>query len=77
MEGTLSQDISYRTLRRNGMYKNSEGYSDPTAGKAMRAAERMPTHVYNVYCVLNQVAGLHGFEIVGLRDKKTGKEWKR
>lgn len=58
-------------------YKNSEGYSDPTAGKAMRSADRMPTHVYNVYSALNQVAGLHGFEIVGLRDRKTKKEWKR
>lgn len=43
----------------------------------MRAADRMPTHVYNVYCVLNQVAGLHGFEIVGLRDRKTGKEYRK
>lgn len=77
MEGTLPQDVYRRTLRRNGMYKNSEGYSDPTAGKAMRSADRMPMHVWNVYCVLNQVAGLHGFEIVGLRDRKTGKEWKR
>ncbi len=37
------------------MYKNSEGYNDPTAGKAIRAAVRMPTHVYNVYAALNQV----------------------
>lgn len=59
------------------MYKNSEGYSDPTAGKAIRAAVRMPTHVYNVYSALNQVAGLHGFEIVGLRDKKTKKEYRK
>ena len=55
------------------MYKNSEGYSDPTAGKVIRAAVRMPTHVYNVYAALNQVAGLHGFEIVGLRDRKNRK----
>lgn len=59
------------------MYKNSEGYSDPTAGKAMRSADRMPTHIWNVFKELNRVAGLHGFEIVGLRDRKTGKEWKR
>ena len=59
------------------MYKNNEGYSDPTAGKAMRAAARMPTHVHNVYAALNQVAGLHGFELIGLRDKKTGKEYRK
>jgi len=29
-------------------YKNNEGYPDPTAGKAIRAADRMPTHIYNV-----------------------------
>ena len=54
-------------------YKNNEGYPDPTAGKAIKAAGRMPTHIYNVSCALNAVAGLHGLEIMGLRDKKTGK----
>lgn len=57
--------------------KNHEGYPDPTPGKAIRAAGRMPTHIFNVYQVLNNVAGLHGLEITGLRDKKTGKEWKK
>lgn len=57
--------------------KNHEGYPDPTAGKAIRAAGRMPTHIFNIYQVLNNVAGLHGLEITGLRDKKTGKEWKK
>lgn len=52
-----------------------EDYPDPTAGKAVRSAGRMPTHIYNVSCALNAVAGLHGLEIMGLRDKKTGKEW--
>ena len=56
-------------------YKNNEGYPDPTAGKAVQAAGRMPTYIYNVSCALNAVAGLHGLEIMGLRDKKTGKEW--
>lgn len=59
------------------MYKNQEGYPDPTAGKAIRAAARMPTHIFNVYDVLNRAAGLHGLEIIGLRDKKTGKEWRK
>lgn len=57
--------------------KNAEGYPDPTAGDAIRACGRMPTHIYNVYSVINNVAGLHGLEIIGLRDKKTGKEWRR
>ena len=32
---------------------------------------------YIIYSVINNVAGLHGLEITGLRDKKTGKEWRR
>lgn len=58
-------------------YRNKEGYRDPTAGKAIRAAGHMPTHIFNIYEALNNVAGLHGLEITGLRDKKTGKEWKK
>lgn len=57
--------------------KNAEGYPDPTAGDAIRACGRTPTHIYNIYSVINNVAGLHGLEITGLRDKKTGKEWRR
>lgn len=37
-------------------YKNNEGYPDPTAGKAVRSAGRMPTHIYNAFCVLNNTA---------------------
>lgn len=55
-------------------YKNNEGYSDPTAGKAFQAAGRMSTHIYNAFCVLNNTAGLLGLEITGIRDRKTGKE---
>lgn len=58
-------------------YKNSEGYLDPTSGKAIKAAGRMPTHIYNVYSTLNNMAGLLGLEITGIRDKKTKKEWRR
>ena len=53
-------------------YKNNEGYPDPTAGKAVRSAGRMPTHIYNAFCVLNNTAGLLGLEITGIRDRKNG-----
>ena len=59
------------------MYKNHEGYPDPTAGKAMRQADRMPTHVYNAYKILNEVAGLMGLEVTAVRDRKTKTEWRR
>lgn len=59
------------------MHKNSEGYSDPTAGKAMTQASRMPPKIWEVYEKLNGVASLHGLVITGIRDKRTGKEWRR
>ena len=59
------------------MYKNHEGYTDPTAGKAINNAARMPTRIYEIYSTLNKVASLHGLEIVGLRDRQTGKVWRK
>lgn len=58
-------------------YENNEGYPDPTAGKAIRAAGRMPTQIYNDYCLINNIAGRLGLEITGVREKKTGKEYRR
>ena len=55
-------------------YENNEGYPDPTAGKAIRAADRMPTHIYNAYCVINNVAGLLGLEIRNLGRNGTDKK---
>ena len=51
-------------------YKNNEGYPDPTAGKAVRSAGRMPTHIYNAFCVFPGmgemfVARESGPELVG------------
>lgn len=70
--------VPYLEERRCEMnYKNNEGYQDPTAGKAVRSVGRMPTHIYNAFCVLNNTAGLLGLEITGIRDRKTGKEWKK
>lgn len=60
------------------MYKNGEGYPDPTAGEAVREADRLPKPVWEVIRALRIVASLAGFEIVGrikLRDKETGREW--
>lgn len=38
------------------MYKNKEGYRDPTAGKAIRSADRIPRNIYEVYRKLNQAS---------------------
>lgn len=70
------------------MYKNAEGYSDPTPGEAMsnirkeqrqqEAAERLAV-ISRLIPVMKQTAELAGFEVVGritLKDKGTGKEYR-
>lgn len=51
-------------------YKNKEGYPDPTEGEAIRRAGRMPTHVYNDYCLLNNIAGRLGLEVAVIRENR-------
>lgn len=70
------------------MYKNAEGYSDPTPGEAMsnirreqrqqEVAERLAV-ISKLIPVMKQTAELAGFEVVGritLKDKETGKEYR-
>lgn len=69
------------------MYKNAEGYPDPTAGAAysairheerQRDADRLAT-ISTLIPVIKGAAELAGFEVVGrivLRDKATGKEYR-
>lgn len=70
------------------MYKNAEGYSDPTPGEAMsnirreqrqqEVAERLAV-ISRLIPVMKQTAELAGFEVVGritLKDKEAGKEYR-
>lgn len=57
--------------------KNSEGYPDNTAEQAIKNVSRMPHHIHEVYEALNRVASLHGIEIIGIKDRKTKKEYWR
>lgn len=61
------------------MYKNQEGYCDPTAGKAIQDASRISHHVKEAHKALKDIASLLGFEILVLRDRKTGRvyRWKQ
>lgn len=54
---------------------NGEGYKDPTAEQAIRKYNAMPHHIKTVWNALNRVAGLHGLEITGIMDRKTGREY--
>ena len=56
---------------------NHEGYRDPTADQAVRNAEKIPRRIKDVMRAMNAVASLHGLEIVTVRDRKTGQEWRR
>ena len=65
------------------VYRNKEGYPDPTAGEAIgtvtREEKRRNEEVTNLVNVIKQIISLAGFEMVGritLKDKKTGKEYR-
>ena len=69
------------------MYRNSEGYPDPTAGAAYANIEREQKQqeasrlavIGKLIPIFKQMAELAGFEIIGritLRDKKTGREYR-
>ena len=69
------------------MYKNPEGYADPTAGEAManisredrqREAERLAA-IGDIMPIIRQTAALVGFDIAGritFRDKATVKDYR-
>lgn len=59
-----------------GKCLNGEGYRDPTADQAVRNVSRMPRRIKDVVRAINTVASLHGLEIVVVRDRHTGKEWR-
>lgn len=65
------------------MYKNCEGYADPTAGGAMATVNREEQEIdklnHKVIQSFRLLVDLAGFEIVGrvtLRHKRTGKIFK-
>ena len=67
------------------VYRNKEGYADPTAGAAIHDAEpkakkkEYNPEVTNLVSVLKQMIDIAGYEMVGrivLRDKDTGKEYR-
>lgn len=64
-------------LQRRQAMKNGEGYPDPTAGQAIANAGKMPRHIKNIFRALNTVASIHGLEITEMRDKKTGRVYRR
>lgn len=61
------------------LYKNREGYTDRTAGEAIRKADKLPDHVSWFLGAVKSIAELVGLEVIGrihIRDKKTKKEYR-
>ena len=61
------------------MYRNKEGYLDPTAGDAIREADRPPEDLTRAIRLMKFAADCQGFEVVGrivLRDAETGRVWR-
>lgn len=71
----LVSKIMREDIRMTG--KNKEGYPDPTASKAIQAADRMPQHTYKDYCILRAMAYRMGLKITRIKDLGSGREWNR
>lgn len=71
----LVPKIMREDIRMTG--RNQEGYPDPTASKAIRAADRMPQHTYKDYCILRAMAYRMGLKITRIKDLESGREWSR
>lgn len=59
-------------------HKNKEGYPDPTAGEAIRAADKPPEAITWMVKLFKDIAWMLGFEItswIKFRDRTTGREW--
>lgn len=60
------------------MYKNKEGYPDPTAGRAVRKADKPPEDYKKAIHMMICAAECFGFSVecrIVLRDNKTGHVW--
>ena len=55
---------------------NQEGYRDPTTEKAVREYNRMPHRMREALNAVQAIASLVGFEVVEVRDKRTGRLYK-
>lgn len=58
---------------------NHEGYKDPTAENAIKAATAPPEELKRAIKILKAVAKVYGYEITNriiLKDLKTGEEWR-
>lgn len=58
------------------IHKNKEGYPDPTAGDAIREADRPPELVSWCIKIIKNLAEIFDLEVIGrvtVKDKSTGR----
>lgn len=70
----IEKDPNDKELRKNG-----SGYTDPTAYKAIKKADKDREKMLKLLDMIFAIADLAGFHVeerIVLRDKKTGKIWK-
>ena len=61
------------------IWKNSEGYSDPTAGKAIAEISNEEKQIHTLIHVIRDICTFAGFEIVGrieFKHKENGRRYK-
>lgn len=71
---------SEKSVKRRAHYDHLEQNVDADASRRFHEPtyrQRIPHYVKQVYDQLELAAGLSGFEIAGLRDRRTGKEYYR
>ncbi len=63
------------------MYKNHEGYSDPTQGEGIRRAQRLPENIWAVIKLIKEISRISKLNLVKIEveDRKTKKKywWER
>ena len=61
------------------MYRNREGYPDPTAAAAIKEADKTPEHVLWFFKTMKSIAALIDLEVIGriqVKDNSTGREYR-
>lgn len=63
------------------MYKNAEGYPDPTQGEGIRRANRIPDHIWESIRLARELLRLVKLDVVSIevedRKSKRRYQWRR
>lgn len=59
------------------MYKNGEGYPDPTQGEGLRRAQHLPENIWKVVKLIRDIAGISKLNLVKIEveDRKTKRKY--